>query len=79
MLKHSLKEIVSNSNPAKISYVCQGVVYYNIEVEDSTYQLGIDSMKDEWQATFLHSDFRAINLMRWIRKAIETETLIQLK
>ena len=79
MLKHSLKQIVKTDKYAKISYVCQGIVYYFIEVEDSIYQLGIDSMTDEWQTTFLLSEFKVINLMRWIRKAIETETLIQIK
>jgi len=79
MLKHSLKQIVENGNTARLSYVCHGIVYYEINVEDSTYQLGVNSMDDEWKTTYLYSEFKAITLMRWVRKAIETETLIQLK
>lgn len=79
MLKHSLKQIVSDGNMAKISHVCEGIAYYTIDVGDSSYQLMLDSMSDEWKATFMYPEFKAITLMRWIRKAIDTETLIQLK
>lgn len=79
MLKHSLKQIVSNGNLAQVSHVCEGIVYYTIRVGSSEYQLMIDSNDSEWKSTFLYTEFRAITLMRWIRKAIKTETLIQLK
>ena len=79
MLKHSLKQIVSNGNLAQVSHICEGIVYYTIRVGSSEYQLGLDSNDGEWKATYLKPEFRAITLMRWIRKAIETETLIQLK
>ena len=79
MLKHSLKEIVSNGNVAQMTHVCEGITYYEINVGDSAYQLALNTMTDEWGATYLKPEFRAITLMRWIRKAIETETLIQLK
>ena len=79
MLRHSLKQIVSNGNLAQISHVCEGIAYYTIRVGSSSYQLAIDSMDDEWKATYLQPEFKAITLMRWIRKAIDTETLIQLK
>ena len=79
MLKHSLKQIVSNDNLAQISYICQGIVYYTIRVGSSSYQLAIDSMDDEWKATYIQPEFKAITLMRWIRKSIDNGTLIQLK
>ena len=79
MLKHSLKQIVENGNTAKLTHICHGIVYYEINVGDSAYQLAVNSMDDEWNTTYLYSEFKAITLMRWIRKAIETETLIQLK
>ncbi len=79
MLKHSLKEIVSNGNLAQVSHICEGIVYYIIRVGSSEYQLMIDSNASEWKSTFIYTEFRAITLMRWIRKAIKTETLIQLK
>ena len=77
-MKHTLKEIVSGTI-AKIQYVCNGIVYYNIEVEDSIYQLGIDSNEDEWKTTYLYPEFKAITLMRWIRKGMDTEKFIQIK
>jgi hypothetical protein len=77
-MKHTLKEIVSDTI-AKMQYVCNGIVYYNIEVEDSIYQLGINSNEDEWKTTYLYPEFKAITLMRWIRKGMDTEKFIQIK
>ena len=77
-MKHTLKEIVTGTK-AKIQYVCDGIVYYNIEVEDSIYQLGIDSKEDEWKTTYLYPEFKAITLMRWIRKGMEGDNFIQIK
>ena len=79
MLKHTLKQIVEKGNMAQMSYACAGIVYYQINVGDSAYQLALNSMEGEWETTYLFPEFKAITLMRWIRKAIETETLIQLK
>jgi hypothetical protein len=77
-IKHSLKKIVSNTE-AILSYVCAGKVYYTIDVEDSTYQLEINSMDEEWNVTYLWPKFKAITLMRWIRKGMEDGTFIQIK
>jgi len=77
-MKHTLKEIVTGTK-AKIQYVCNGMVYYNIEVENSIYQLGIDSNEDEWKATYLYPEFKAITLMRWIRQGMKNERFIQIK
>jgi NAD-dependent DNA ligase len=77
-MKHTLKEIVSGTK-AKIQYVCDGIVYYNIEVGESIYQLGIDSKEDEWKTTYLYPEFKAITLMRWIRKGMDTDKFIQIK
>lgn len=77
-MKHTLKEIVSGTI-AKIQYICDGIVYYNIEVENSIYQLGIDSKEDEWKSTYLYPEFKAITLMRWIRKGMGTDKFIQIK
>jgi len=77
-MKHTLKDIVKDTT-ANLSYICNGIVYYNIAVEDSEYQLGIDSTEDEWKITYLYPQFKAITLMRWIRKSIDNGTLIQIK
>ena len=57
MLKHSLKQIVGNGNMAKLSHVCEGIAYYQIDVEDSAYQVSLNSMDDEWKATFIYPEF----------------------
>lgn len=77
-MKHTLKEIVNN-NTAKLQYVCSGKVFYNIEFDDSIYQLEVDSNEDEWKTTYLYPEFKAITLMRWIRKGMKNEKFIQLK
>jgi hypothetical protein len=77
-LKHSVKEIVKD-NDALMTHVCEGKVFYVIHVEDSSYQLEIDSNDDEWKTTYLYPRFKAITLMRWIRKGVENGKLIQIK
>jgi hypothetical protein len=79
-MTHTLIEIVKDSI-AFISHVCEGKVYYTIEVDDSVYQLELDSMDDDWKATHIKPRFKAVTLMRWIRKGMEenNETFIQLK
>ena len=37
MLKHSLKQIFEKGNIAKMIYVCHGIVYYQINIGDSSY------------------------------------------
>ncbi len=74
----SLKTIVKGTK-ATLSYVCAGKVYYYIETENHLYQLEIDSMDDELKTTYLEKEYKAITLMRWIRKGMENDTLIQLK
>lgn len=78
MKMHSLKEIVKD-NTAKLSYICAGIAYYDISVDDSIYQLGINSNDDEWKTTYLYPEFKAITLMRWIRKALDNGELIKMK
>jgi hypothetical protein len=84
-LAHTLKEIVQKESEAILSHICEGKVYYEIHVlstsekPSATYQLEIDSTDDEWKATYLYPKFKAITLMRWIRKGIENGKLIQIK
>mgnify|MGYP000633951198 CR=1 FL=1 len=74
----SLITIVKGTR-AKLSFVCAGKVYYQIETKKHLYQLEINSMEKEFETTYLEKEYKAITLMRWIRKGIENETLIQLK
>lgn len=78
-MTHTLKEIVKGPI-AYMTYVCEGKVYYEIAVENSIYQLELDSTSDEWKATYLYKSFEAITLMRWIRKGMtDGKTFIQIK
>jgi len=77
-LKHTLTEIVKGTD-AMMTHICDHIVYYNIQVEDSLYQLGIDCTEDEWKSTDLYPRFKAITLMRWIKRSIENNTLVQIK
>lgn len=66
---------------ANMVHVCKGKVIYQIETPEHLYQLEIDSNEQEWETTYLVPSFKAITLMRWIRKGIENGdgTFIQLK
>lgn len=55
----------------------QGIFYYNVSVDGFYFQFTIP-VDDIGTATMLHKD-KAITFMRWIRKAIDSNTLIQLK
>ena len=74
----NLKTIVKGTK-AILSFVCDGKVYYHIEIENHLYQLEINSVDDELKTTYLEKEYKAITIMRWIRKGIENNTLIQLK
>lgn len=71
-----LKVIIKN--PAKLTHVCYGKVYYQIDTENHKYQLEIDSMDEEFKTTYLWPEFKAITLMRWIRKGLEDGNFIML-
>jgi len=79
-VKHDLKTIVKC--PADIESVrAGGVVVYVIHVEDTDYMLEIDlSDKHDVGAssTFMAHYDKSVILMRWIRRAIENNTLYAL-
>lgn len=66
----SLTTIVKNTS-AKLTYVCEGKVHYQIATTSHTYQLTLNSQSDEWKSTYLLPEFKSITLMRWIRRGIE--------
>jgi hypothetical protein len=75
--KHTLKEIVAGT--AILSYVCNGKVYFEIIMIDNTkYQLELDSTDEDWKTTYIQPLYKAIALMRWIRKSMADGSLIQL-
>jgi len=76
-IDHTLTQIVKGD--AKISHICNGIIYYNIDVNGALYQLPIDCTDmNEWKDTYIQVEYKAVTLMRWIRKAINENTLIKL-
>jgi hypothetical protein len=73
-----LKTIVKGTK-AEISFVCYGKVYYRIQTENHLYQLEINSLDEELKTTYLEPSFKAITLMRWIRKGMADGSFIQLR
>ena len=74
----TIKDAVTNTT-AKFSHAIAGVLYYNLFVGDDIYQFSIDmnDKDDVGTATFV-SEYRGITLMRYIRKAMETENFIKI-
>jgi len=78
-MKHTILQIISNDNIATLDRVCNAKVYYRISVEDTVYELELDSTDDDWKNTFMYPEFKARNLMRWINLGIKDgKTFIQL-
>lgn len=73
----TLKEIVKSPNPARFSHAIAGVLYYKIEVDNKEVLFPIDmnNKEDVGTATFL-AEYKPLTLMRYIRKAIDNESLI---
>jgi hypothetical protein len=76
----NLKNIVKGST-AKITHVCNGKVFYQIQTKGHLYQLEVNSCDADWKATYLFPEFKSISLMRWIRRGIELNdgTFVKLK
>ena len=80
----TLKELVTNGTRAIFSYACAGVLYYTVVVckadGDYEYQFPVDmNNKEDVGTTAFVGAYKAITLMRYIRKAIESGNLIRVK
>jgi len=76
ILKHSLIEMVQNKNMAK--YInCQGQkLMYEFTVDNIKYEFPIDiGDKDEIGNAVFEQEHKCITLMRYIRKAIESNEI----
>ena len=71
-MSHDLKAIVGGSNKARFSHYRDGNFFYVVAVEDQTYSFPIPV--EDAKGTTLFAEFKAITLMRWIRKALEDKT-----
>lgn len=71
-MSHDLKTIVADNNKAIFSHYRDGNFFYTVKVRDQKYSFPIP-IEDAKGTTFF-AEFKAITLMRWIRKAIENKT-----
>jgi len=75
-----LKTIIKNT-VAKVTYICNGKVYFQIDTAKHSYQLEINSLDSDWKSVYIQPEYKSITLMRWFRKGIDKkdDTLILLK
>jgi hypothetical protein len=71
-MSHDLKAVVSGDNKASFSHYRDGNFFYVVKVQDQAYSFPIPI--EDAKGTTLFAEFKAITLMRWIRKAIEGKT-----
>ena len=71
-MSHELKAIVRDGNKARFSHYRDGNFYYVVNVQDKAYSFPIPI--EDVKGTTFFAEFKAITLMRWIRKAIEAKT-----
>jgi hypothetical protein len=65
---------IVKDNVAKFDYACGNNIYYKIIGKEKTYLFPID-MSENGTTPFT-SEYKAVTLMRWIRKSIKDESLI---
>ena len=81
MIVDDIKPLVKGI--AQLQYVMGGgiAVYHITSIDGKKYQLEIDfsDKHDVGETAAFHPTEKALLLMRWIRKANENETLIEIK
>lgn len=70
----NIKDIVKN-NTARFHYYRAGVMYYAVTVEDQDYMFPVPL--DDIDDASLFATFKAITLMRYIRKALADGTFVK--
>ena len=70
----TVKQIVKN-NTARFSFYRSGYIFYTVDVGGEIYQFPV-SLEDIGGAT-LTAEFKAITLMRYIRKALADGTFVR--
>ena len=73
----TLKEIAPLPAEAKFTHAIAGTLYYRITTDNIVVEFPIDmNDKDDVGTTTFVASYKPITLMRYIRKAMENETLI---
>ena len=75
----NIKDVIKD-NFVKFSHACEGVLYYNVDVDGKTYEfpVNMNNKDDVGTGIFIPKD-KAIYFLRWIRKAVESNKFIQVK
>jgi hypothetical protein len=74
---HDLQTIVGNDHKASFSHYRDGNFFYVVRVQDQNYSFPIPV--EDAKGTTLFAEFKAITLMRWIRKALDDKTFQPVK
>jgi len=72
-------DVVKNDNMAYFSHYCGGNLYYTVNVEDDVFLFSINTDPNEVGSAVFSDKMKAITLMRWIRKCLESEELIKIR
>ena len=72
-------DVVRNDNMAKFSHYCGGNLYYTVEVDGGTYMFNINTDPNEVGTADFTSEMKAVTLMRYIRKCMNSEEFIKIK
>ena len=70
----TIKQIIKD-NYVQFSHYRAGHLYYNVKVEGEQFSFPVP-LEDVGDATFLNQD-KAIIMMRYIRKALETGSFVR--
>ena len=76
-MKHTITEIVKDNNIAHLQYLRQGIAYYTVSVFEKTvvYSYTFQVPLIDIGLATLNVKEKALLMMRYIRKAIEDNTL----
>lgn len=73
---HTIAQIVKGTT-AEFSYYKEDNIYYSVDVEGYKYEFPIDiANKEDIGNSRLDRTYKAITLMRYIRKAIDKGTIV---
>ena len=68
---------IIKGNDAKFTHAIGGVLYYKIETETKVYIFAVDmNDREDVGTSKFDSEIKAINLMRYLNKAISNNSLI---
>ena len=76
MEKIKVLDVVKDTT-AKFAYACDGKIYYQIEKDNNNYIFPINlENREDVGLTRFEPEYKAITLMRYVRKAIDSGDLV---